>query len=351
MDSRPARPAPTATLPRVCVRHIDATGTWWGLRGRHVLRGVGPTFAEVSAFPRMAVDLPSKVRPLERLLRTDQAAIWPTRAGRLLGVRLGVAWDLSDPRAPRRLFEVQGRAPLHGGIAEDRDGNIFFGEYSTNADRHAVRLFRVAPDLRAHEVVHTFPAGRIKHVHTVRTDPHTGQIWVATGDFEDECYLYAFEDDFSAHVVHGDGTQGWRAIALFLTPDHVVWCTDSELETNHVRRMDRRTGELEQGQAFPAPVYQGVRTTDGLYLCCSTAERGPAVRTDQAQVWVSADAWSWSPALSWPRDRLSGLYFRWGILSLPTGSWSSDRSWVHGLAVQGLDDRSCCFDLSHHRRP
>lgn len=347
MFAPPSDRAPSFTLRGICVKHIDRAGMWWGLRGRHVLRGNGPTYARVSAFPRTPLDVPAKVRTLERLLRTDQTMIWTTSAGKLLGIRLGVAWDLSDPGAPRRLFEVQGRAPLHGGITEDSDGNLLFGEYLGNPDRGPVHLHRVPPHLDGHEIVHTFPAGDIKHVHTVRVDPYVpGRVWVATGDYEDECYLFAFDDDFRTKTIYGDGSQVWRAVALFLTHDHIVWCTDTEFERNHVRRMDRTTGEVESGRSFPAPVYQGVTTTDGLYLCCTTAERGAGVRTDLAQLWASPDAWSWSPVRSWRRDTLSGLYFRWGMLSLPTGSWSSDRTWIHGMAVRGLDNRSAAFDLS-----
>jgi hypothetical protein len=58
-------------------------------------------------------------------------------------------------------------------------------------------------------MVNEFPAGSIKHVHGVYTDPYSDRLWIPTGDFAGECYLYSTDEEFRELMAHGDGQQSW----------------------------------------------------------------------------------------------------------------------------------------------
>jgi hypothetical protein len=240
------------------------------------------------------------------------------------------------------LFEIQGDCVLHRGICEDSSGWAHFGEYFMNPQRVPVRIHRLSPDLDRWEVAYEFPAGRIRHVHGVYPDPYDAQaLWVTVGDYAGECYLMRTRDGFETLESFGDGTQIWRAVALFFQPDHVCWLTDSHLEQNYACRMDRRTGTLERGQPVPCSAWYGAPTTERLFVAFTTVEPGPAIQRSESSVLVSRDGFRWEEVRTYRKDFYRPMrVFKYGVISCPSGELSASDFWISGEGLVGIDGAS-----------
>ena len=332
----------------VIVHHADDRGTW-ATHDREILYrpAGGDDWRRIGRFPfARPRDLFAWSRPTRRAMRVDKCNLFPTRAGKLLGIRAGAAYRIGD-RAAHPLFRIQGDCVLHGGIAETATGNVYFGEYFMNGARGAVNIWRVSSDLADHAAAYTFPAGKIRHVHGVYVDPcNAGRLWATLGDHAGECYLVVTDNEFNTIDWIGDGSQLWRAVRLFFTDTSVCWLTDSNLEQNYAVSMDRQSCQLTVHAEVESSSWYGARTSDGVFLAATTVERGPGVKTDAASVMASKDGVNWQPVLSFKKDPLPKRLFKYGVISFPSGSFGSDSFWISGEGLVGLDGCSllCCLD-------
>jgi len=331
------------------VHHHDERGVW-ATKGRRILfRPPDGSWSEIARFPRRVLkDLPIGVRLASRLLRLGKCNVYPTRSGRLLGIRGGVVYRF-DGDEPVALFGIRGDCVMNRAIAETRDGSLFFGEYFTNPTLRRVRIHRVSPELDGHEVVYTFDSPRVYHVHAIHTDPHEpGRLWIPTGDFPGQCYLVEADESFETVQFRGDGSQLWRMVGVLFQRDRICWITDSHLETNRVVTMDRASGELTVHGERDASTWYAAETSDGVYLGTTTVEPGAGIATDQSRIIVSRDGVSWQAVAGFEKDSWPMRGFGFGALHLPSGRYSSSSFWVTGEGVKGFDgtSRHCSLETS-----
>lgn len=331
-------------LPRLTIcQHVEPDGTVWGTLKRTIVsRRPNAGWTTRGRFPFCAPrDFFGWSRPTARAMRADKCNVFVNRAGAVLGIRGGTVFTLTG-NVLRPLFEIQGDCVLHRGICEDHSGWTYFGEYFMNRERGPVRIFRLSPQLDGWETAYEFPAGRIRHVHGVFPDPYDdAALWVTVGDYAGECYLLRTRDQFRSLETFGDGTQTWRAVALFFQPDYVCWLTDSHIEQNYACRMNRRTATLERGQPVPCSAWYGAQTGEGLCVAFTTVEPGPAIQRTESSILVSRDAFEWHEACRFGKDAYRPMrVFKYGVISCPSGELSASDFWISGEGLVGLDGSS-----------
>ncbi len=332
------KPILTSKLARI-VHHVNETGRWASSNRKVLFQGKADNdWIEVCRFPSVPPrDFGGFSRLCSRALRLDQCNLFPTSGGKLLGIRRGVAYGIANGRT-QALFKIQGHSVFRRGIAESKTGNVYFGEYLRNSSRGPVNIWRVSADLREYGIAYTFPAGRIRHVHGVYRDPfRDNTLWAPVGDEDGECFLVRTDDEFSTVEYVGNGTQLWRAIGLLFTADRIIWLTDSNLQQNRCVSLDRNSGRISLHQKLDSPAWFTTQTTDGFFLAATTVEKGPGVMTDRASVLISENGINWEKALSYQKDRWPGVYFKFGVISFPAGSYSADEIWLSGQALRGFD--------------
>jgi hypothetical protein len=336
---------PEATI----LHHIDGEGSLWGTRGRKVIKAIqGEIWEQVTEFPRAYPrDLFGFSRPTARAMRADKANLYVNANGGLLGIRAGIVYTLEKSGAFTPWFEIQGDSVLHGGICEDQQGWTYFGEYFMNPRRGEVHIFRVDPELKTWEIAHTFSPGEIRHIHGVYRDPYdVDSLWITSGDATGECYLFRTRDRFATIERIGEGTQRWRAVRLFFTPDAVCWLTDSQLEQNFSCRWDRRSGKLALGDRVDAPTWYGSTTVEGLHLAFTTVEPGPSVDRRTAAIFASQDAVEWKEIYRFPKDQWRPMkLFKYGVISCPSGVMSQNEFLISGEGLKGLDGISARLNI------
>lgn len=331
------QPIPRATI----VHHVLDDGSLLVTHGRRIER-IGEERQRLGCFPFAAPrDFFSFPRLAQRAARADKCNLFPNSQGRLLGMRANVVSTIRDGRV-EPLFRVNGDSVLHGGLCEDAEGWTYFGEYFMNPRRQPVKVWRVSPDHTRWEVAYEFPAGRTRHVHTIARDPYEpGALWATLGDFAGECCLVRTDDRFRTVEFLGDGSQHWRAVSLFFTPEHVCWLTDSHLHQNHACRMRRGSGDLEIGQPVECSAWYGAKTTEGLYVAFTTVEPGEAIQSRYASVLVSRDAFRWTPVYRFKKDIYRPYrVFKFGVIGCPAGTQSASDFVIFGEGLSGFDGRA-----------
>jgi len=331
----------------VIVHHVDERGAWV-THDREILYGSGKggEWEIRGEFPfAMPRDMFAWSRPTHRAMRVDKCNLYPTRMGKLLGIRAGTVYAIEGGRT-HPLFSIQGDCVLHRGIAETHEGSLYFGEYFRNPERGPVRIWRLSPDLCTYHVAYTFPKGSARHVHGVYSDPYfKNRLWVTVGDYEKECFLVVTDDGFKTVERIGEGTQLWRAVGLLFTEKAICWLTDSHLEQNYVVSMDRDNFQLNTHGEVENSSWYCAQTSDGLFMAATTVEKGPGVKTDNASLLVSKDGIHWEKVASFRKDFLPLQPFGYGVISFPSGSFSSRLFWISGEGLVGLDGCSLLCSL------
>ena len=128
------------------------------------------------------------------------------------------------------------------------EGAIYLGEYPLD-DACSPRVLRSDNRGRTWTTVCSPDA---RHIHAVQRDPFTNDVWISTGDADEECRIGRLESG-SLEVV-GTGSQQWRAVQLVFTPTAVLWGMDCPYRPrNHIFRLNRE--DISSCGVSPTPVH------------------------------------------------------------------------------------------------
>ena len=336
-------------LGNLTLVHQVCGKTVWASAGRRVLKkSAGNDWTDFCRFPfQWKQDSLGSIRPVARLTRADKCNVFQNSAGRVLGIRGGRVFELSDDGS-RAIASIQGDSVLQGCLCEDRHGWTYLGEYFRNRDRGPVRIHRFCPQLRQHEVAHEFAVGEIRHVHGVFADPFDADsLWVTTGDHQGECFLFHTSDRFRSLDRIGDGSQTWRAVTLHFTETHISWITDSHISQNYACRVRRGTEDLEVGHTLSSSAWYGARISNGLYLAFTTVEPGAGIQVNDSAILVSSDAFNWHIIKSFKKDAWRPMsLFKFGVISCAHGTMKSDEVYLSGEGLVGFDGVSIVGQVS-----
>lgn len=193
----------------------------------------------------------------------------------------------------------RGRGLMAFGLTADPTGAIYFGEYTTEPGARPICIWKSSDEGRTWQEAFEFPAGTVRHIHTVQFDPYEGAIWVGTGDRNEHCYVGVSYDGAATFRWVVQGTQKCRTCGFVFFPDVVLWGMDTGREPNRLIRLRREEGTINAHAQLPDATYYHRKLDD------SHALLGLAQHV--AEIWVAnvdGDACRW---LVWSaRPRASG---------------------------------------------
>ncbi len=272
-------------------------------------------------------------RRLVRLLRSGIHALLPLQNDRVILVTRKLIYRLSlrDGSVDGLFSGFQGSRPLF--ICQSNAGDIYFGDYFGNPDRAAVNIYRSKDQGESYQIVHTFPPGAVRHIHGIFHDRFTDQVWVTTGDHDQESVIWKTKDDFrNLEYVQG-GTQTFRAVQLIFTEDHVYFGSDTPLGENHLYRLKRSSNEVETLQQVQGSVFYGCQV--GNHLFFSTVVEPSEVNQDPfAYIWGSRDGISWEMIKKYQKDWLPKKLFQYGQIHFPRGENRTNTLWWTPFATK-----------------
>lgn len=145
---------------------------------------------------------------------------------------------------------------------ETVDGTIYVGEYPLSPESAPGILVSHDRGISWNRVA----VPGVRHIHSVQGDPFGGEIWVTTGDRDDECWIGRLRDGSFERI--GGGSQHWRAVELAFTPKEILWGMDcAYADRTHIYRLTRH--ELSNP---PAVEPEAVHSLDGPVFFATTVE-------------------------------------------------------------------------------
>lgn len=289
---------------------------------------------------------PSRFAVIRRFLRAEVTGLYTLSNGdRIAVAKKGIFIQKKGAKTFEKCFAMpRGSKPLNLCFAPS--GDIYFGEYFQNMEKQAVNIYCSEDNAQTWNIVYTFEAGNINHIHGLFFDKYTNRIWVATGDRENECIIGYTEDEFKTFHEVFRGGQEYRICQLFFYKDFIVFGTDTQYEQNVIKKFDRKTLEITELQKVQGSVIKGGQVSDVAFI--STTVEPSKVNTDKyAHLWVTKDGLHWEERYKAKKDWLPATLFQFGTFEFPQyyGIEKLERLYFSGRALKGLDGKSTYIDL------
>jgi len=235
----------------------------------------------------------------------------------------------------REVFNIKrGSRPLN--LCVSQNGKIYFGEYFDNSIREEVYIYG-SDDGENWEIVHTFQAGKIRHVHGIFFDPYRKGMWVLTGDTDEESGIWWTPDEFGTLSCLVTGTQQARAVEIIPLQNNLIVPMDTPLEQNFIHSFDTNTLQFSKLASLSGSAFHA-RGDDKLALVTTVVEPSTVNKTEHVSVWAGGNN-HWKCIKKIKQDRWSALsyyYFRYPELEIYTGE-SSPYFFLYGRGITGID--------------
>ena len=272
----------------------------------------------------------------QRLLRLDLYRMVRTPAGTFIAATAEGVVRLSEGEnhSPGVFNEFQGRRPIS--LTVDAQGRVYFGEYFSNKERTAVKIFMSEDDGRSWSECYQFADGSIRHVHGLVYDPWLDKIWTMTGDYGDEAILGLASPGFSEFEIVLQGNQQTRICDAICRPDAVYFCTDTPLEQNYAYQLKRgskspaRLSKIQNSVLFMGQACGGM-------FASTIVEPSETNTSNKVHIWHSADGTTWKEIMQAPRDRWSLRFFGYPTASFATSNPDCPFGFINFRGARGLD--------------
>ena len=217
--------------------------------------------------------------------------------------------------------EVKGSRPLS--LAEI-DGEFVFGEYRSNPERSHIGIYGFNEHNNLHKKAELTG---IRHIHGIYKDNYTNDVWITTGDNDDEAAIYRTTANFEKFHKILSGSQQTRAIKLLFDDKYIYYGSDAPDEVNHLYRMNRSTHEVKKLAQVGSSVFHGYKV--GNWFFFSTAIEPSNINTTKsAEIWASPEGSEWKCIFRIEKDSLPMRYFQYGQVFFPSGPGDGRNLWL-----------------------
>ncbi len=227
---------------------------------------------------------------------------------------------------------------LRSGCAVDENSNIFFGEYLANNERGKILIYKYERGCDTLEVIYTFPADSIKHIHGLYFDEATKSIFCLTGDDESECRILQTFDEFQTINIVGEGDETWRAVSILFSEDSLVYGMDAEYRSNHIYKLNRETSERQSLGEVNGTVFYSKQLGGDLFFT-TTAENAPNQKENVAALWNIGVTGKVEEIIRFKKDIWHTSLFQFGTIHFPFVNKCENELYFHLVGVKG-DNRT-----------
>ena len=311
---------------------IQSSGRYIAIYHHHVQRNSNIRLP--FRFPR---DFHLNIPLFKRLLRSNaKEVIYDIVDNRLVIIRNSSVY-LVEGNGYKVLGIIEGDAPLFNSHCI-HDGDIYFGQYDRNEMRNESKIYKIDRTNKL-LVAHTFPSGKIRHVHSISIDPFDSQrIWITTGDNDNECLLLYTDDKFKSVSNIGDKSQDYRIVNLGFAKDYLFYGTDNLKKENYIYRQLRSDEKRHRVQSLKQTAWFLKQDNNGSAVIGTTVENGKGCQVNYSSIYYSNDSGlTWLEILRIPKDIYPMPMFKWGSVSFSNSNDILDNLYIN---VEGLKDLS-----------
>lgn len=236
---------------------------------------------------------------------------------------------------------------------------IYYGEYFLNHAGAEVNIRKRNAD-GTWNIVYTFTAGEIYHIHGMIPCPEKQCLYILTGDKDHESGIYEFKNEFKEVKVIVSGKQAYRACVALPTANGLLYTTDTPLEDNYLYHLDFDTKEIKPIIPIAGPSIYGRLLSDNEMVFSTSVEPdsrikglryeftkklGPGVKdryTHLYYVKVDGDDIKTKEIFSAKKDILPMGAGQFGTLMFPAGEGPL---LITGQAIRKYDNKTFSIDI------
>lgn len=333
------------SVPGLQVHYADSNRCL-ASRGQSLLIGDGTEtgWQQMAYIPTPFVKQSLLLFPLaNRLLRGGVHGVLPALDG-WIAVAERQVFLISSSGVVHSLFSIpRGRRPLRQGLCVVND-TLYLGEYWPNPERDAVHIYNIHIPSGSKEIFYTFPAGTIRHIHTVIKDPYSAKLWISTGDKDNECCLLLLDSQTGQSELLGKGSQKWRVVSFAFRPEAVFWGTDNHLGENEVWCYERATSQTYRIGPVVGPVYYSTALEKAIIMG-TTMEKGEGQQDGYGRLYAIDPQGNIQEIWKARKDRWPARLFGYGVFEFAAGQPSSNQFWLTAKGFTG-GLRSILFELN-----
>lgn len=259
----------------------------------------------------------SKFFLTRRFFRAELTNLYPLKDGSdILIAKNGIfKRDKTSDRFIKCFSIPRGSRPMNLCITPNE--NIFFGEYFSNFEKKEVNIYSSKDKGKTWNIVYTFKAGNINHIHGLFYDKFTNNIWVVTGDRENECIIGYTSDEFTTFKEIFRGGQEYRSCNLMFYENEILFVTDSQYIQNEIKSLNRKTLEVKSLFHINGSGIYGGQIDDLVYVS-STIEPSTVNLDKYSHLYVSNNQGkNWKDIVKFKKDIWHKSVFQFGSIQFP----------------------------------
>ena len=209
----------------------------------------------------------------------------------------------------RKLDIENGSRPLRNGITFKED-SIIYSEYYGNSDREPINVYKYNFIEDKKEILYTF--NNIRHIHCIEEDINDpDNIYIGTGDLDEECGIYRFNLKNSTMRKIGGGSQIWRAVSILQNNNSLYWGTDDPIGENYIMKYNLEDDKLEKIQEINGPAYYSTITkNNGMFIATTIENR----KKHKAIIYRTTDGQKWDKYTEFKKDIFNTKLFGYGSI-------------------------------------
>jgi len=282
-----------------------------------------------------------------RVLRAGFHTILPRADGSIIAVlRKTIAYKPADSDRFEKVLQIKrGSRPLN--ISESQSGKLFFGEYFQNNDRQEIHVYG-SDNGKDWQIVYSFAAGEIRHVHGIYYDPYRKGMWLLSGDDNEESALWFSDDDFATLKPIVRGTQQARAVAIVPLKDGLLVPMDTPREKNYIQHFSFTSG-FKKLFELPGSAFH-IIDANGVFFLSTVAEESKVNKASGASVFAASDIENWQEINHFEQEmkvpKIVARVIRYPDIILTPGKYGGEFGFARAQAVKNYDGKMIRWSLN-----
>ena len=244
---------------------------------------------------------------------------------------------------------------------------VAYGEYFGNSKREEVCVFAKSSINEDWKKVFEFPAGAVRHIHSIVPDAANECVYILTGDEDGESGIWRATNNFSTVEPVAVGNQDYRCCIAFPSGKTLTYTTDIPSRQNYITRLNLTDCEIEKLVELPGSCTVGC-DADGTKIFCTSVESiepssrgkldmikyllnrklGQGIKDKFPRMYVENADGSFKEFLKCEKDNWPGGLCRFGRI-YPVYDAINKRLYVFPIAVKKYDGRLYSIDLEKVR--
>ena len=200
------------------------------------------------------------------------------------------------------------------------NGCLIFGEYTNNVERKAVGLY----EYDGFNLTLLCSITGVRHIHGVFFDQTTSELYVTTGDYDDESGIWKYDQHTNRLTPVLVGGQQARAVQLLFDENNIFFGTDTPLEQNYLYKLNKKTKKLIRLCEVSSSVFYGTKWND-CFIFSTVIEPSSFNFSRNVELWIVSND---RPCIlaKFKKDIWSMRYFQYGQITFPSNSTMNPNS-------------------------